>query len=70
MSKVVKGLFGGTAKPPKVIEPPPPPSVDDAAAAKDAADDVLRRKGRAASILTGPSGAGAPKTAAKTLLGG
>lgn len=64
--------------------PPPPPSADTAAAnaaadasrdaevaAQEQLDAARRRRGRAATVLTGASGAGLPEnTATKTLLGG
>lgn len=58
--------------------PAPPPSREDAGASVDDAaakvqeeeDRLRRRKGRAATVLTGDQGAGLPNTAAKTLTGG
>lgn len=64
----MSGLFGGYR--PKIYKPLPAPTIDDAANAREAADALRRRKGRAASIITGPNGADTPKTTAKTLLGG
>jgi hypothetical protein len=64
-----------------LAEPPPPTGeieVPDRASAIEAAlarerEEYLRtgkkRRGRAATILTGPQGAGTPQTAAKTLTG-
>jgi len=44
-------------------------TVDEAARAQDERDKRARRRGRAATYLTGPEGAGTPNTATKTLLG-
>lgn len=56
--------------------PPEAPEAPDIAAAIDAQitatesrDAKLRRRGRAAGLLTGSSGAGLPNSASKTLLG-
>lgn len=49
---------------------PAPPTLTDTSGAQQDYQDMLRkRQGRAAAILTGPQGAGAPQTATKTLLG-
>ena len=49
---------------------PAPPTIEDTDATQQDYQDMLRkRQGRAAAILTGPNGAGAPTTATKTLLG-
>lgn len=53
-----------------VPEPPPTPTIDQARQSQDITDRMRRRRGRAASVLTGPQGdPTAPATAAKTLLG-
>lgn len=65
-------LFG-TPKvpdPPKIEAPPPVPTIDDAGRAREAQDRLLRRRGRAASVLTGSSGSGLPPTSAAATLGG
>lgn len=49
--------------------PPPPPTVDDAAESQRAADEARRRRGRAASILTSPTGVGSTPVGTKSLLG-
>lgn len=49
--------------------PPRAPTIDDAARTQGEQDRMRRRRGRAATILTGASGAGLPNTATKTLLG-
>lgn len=78
VSKVMDDWLGINPPAAPIIVPPkppaPPPSVADAEqAVRDReladADARRRRKGRAATILTGDSGAGLPTTAAKTLLG-
>lgn len=73
MGELVSRIFGGApdipATPP-LAAPPSPPSIDDATVARENEDAARRRRGRAATILTGPKGAGTPTTATKTLLGG
>lgn len=55
-------IIGGLLSPPKIElppPPPPPPTRDDPAVAarrKEVADAEKRRKGRAASIITGGEG--------------
>lgn len=66
-------IFGNAPQPlPPSPPPPPAPTIDDAAsraaAERAAGDAALRKRGRAASVLTGPEGAAAP-TAKKTLIG-
>lgn len=66
------GVAAATKKIPDMPLPPEaprPPTIDDAAKARGAEDALRRRRGRAATILTGPQGAGLPTTATKTLLG-
>lgn len=43
-------------KPATPIAPPPAPTLDDAKVKQQSNDDIARRRGRAAAILTGPSG--------------
>lgn len=65
-------IFGGGPSippPPPIPEPPPAPTIDDATKARENEDALRRRKGRAATVLTGSAGAGAPRTATKALLG-
>lgn len=58
------------AAPAPVIVQAPPPTVDNAAASREQADMARKRRGRAATLLTGSSGAGAPTdVAVKTLTG-
>jgi hypothetical protein len=55
---------------PKVKKPPPVPTIDEAAESREALDRARRRRGSAASVLTGQLGDVAPvSTAVKTLLG-
>jgi len=61
-------------KQPDPLPPPepvaPPPSISEAAATvRDDTANPRRRRGRAATLLTGPRGAGTPQTATRTLLG-
>lgn len=57
--------------PPPLPAPVPVPTIDEARQRRMAADELAGRRGRAASILTGPMGDLAPPpTGAKTLLGG
>ena len=56
--------------PPPPAPPPPVPTMDKARQRQQATDELAGRRGRAASILTGPAGDLAPPTTgAKTLLG-
>lgn len=72
----MQALLGGS-KPAPVIAPPPPPppapSIDQAAsrvaAEKAAQDAALRKRGRAASVLTGSEGVADTPIAKKTLVG-
>ena len=51
--------------------PTPAPTIDTARQAQQAGDNMARRRGRAATVLTGPTGdLVAPETATKRLLGG
>jgi len=53
-----------------IPEPPAAPTVDEARQSQDITDRMRKRRGRAASVLTGPKGdPAAPATAAKQLLG-
>ncbi len=68
----MSGLFSS----PKIPAPPPPPApppvrtMDDARQRQQAQDVMAARRGRAATILTGPMGdLAAPPTGTKTLLG-
>jgi len=67
-------LFGGgdkAAATPAVPVPDPPPTIEDAQTkVQDAEDASRRRRGAAATMLTGKEGAGTPTTGAKALLGG
>lgn len=63
------GLFDSSLPKLKGPEPPPlPPNIDDATRTQ-IERDRKRRRGRAATILTGPLGAGTPTTATKVLTG-
>lgn len=70
---LVGGIFGGgdTKAPPmpKLPDPPLVPTVDEAAKAVEESDRLKKRKGRAATILTGKKGAATPKGATAELLG-
>lgn len=48
---------------------PPPPTIDQAVVAREERDRQLRRRGRAANILTGPAGAGTPASTVAALYG-
>lgn len=64
------GLFGKKPKAmPPPVAPPPAPTIDEASASRDAADRATRRKGRAAAVFAGKSGARSTSavSAAKTL---
>lgn len=67
-------LTGGdkaAESPPIVIPPPPPsaPTIDDARRQRETSDMALRRKGRAATILSGSGGVTGETVQAKTLIG-
>ena len=68
----ISEMFGGGKTPalPTPLPTPAPPTVDDATKLRDEANARTKRHGRAATILTGESGAGSSSTAAKVLLGG
>lgn len=66
------GLFTKPDVPklPTPAAPPPPPTVEDAGVkAEQDADALKKRRGRAATILTGQDGASAPNVGTKSLLG-
>lgn len=74
----MQAIFGGGSKPaPQVMAPPPPPppapSIDQAAsrtAAENASRDAaLRKRGRAAAVMTGSDGVENTPIAKKTLVG-
>lgn len=63
--------MGGMFSKPKTPKIPKVPTIDDAAETREALDKRRRRRGGAASVLTGQLGDTSPvQTAAKTLLGG
>ena len=64
-------LFGSpnVQAPPPPPPPPPVPTIDKAAERRQAADALARKKGHAASVLTGPEGVGATPLQTKTLIG-
>lgn len=62
----MSGLFGGGSTP---KPPPPPPTVDDARGEMEAKDAARRRRGMAATVLSGKQGVGSSPTGTKTLLG-
>lgn len=74
MSKIIKsvgGLLGlSTPKPPPVITQnvPEPPTIDEARSAVESRDEMLRRRGRRATILTGPMGVSNTGATQKTTL--
>jgi hypothetical protein len=62
--------MGGMVSKPKVPKVPKVPTIDEASETREALDKRRRRRGNAASILTGQLGDTSPvQTAAKTLLG-
>ena len=75
------GLFGDDSRgfdKSALVPTPPPPMAPDIASAEaeviarqkaEALDERRKRRGRAATLLTGSEGAGLPATAAKSLLG-
>jgi hypothetical protein len=66
------GLFSKPDVPqlPAPAAPPPPPTIEDASLkGQQDADMLKKRRGRAATILTGQDGAAAPNVATKALLG-
>lgn len=76
VKSVVKGVTGfvgdmlGFGDMPKMPKPPgPPPTIDEAAESQQASDEARRRRGRAASILTSPTGVGSTPVGTKSLLG-
>lgn len=66
----MSNLFSMPDMPPPPTPPPPPPTKDDAADAQAARDVMRKRKGRAATVLTSPTGINSENTGASTLLGG
>lgn len=63
--------MGGLFSKPKIPKPPPVPTIDETRQNQDILDRIRRRRGRAATILTGPQGdTSTPLTATKKLLGG
>lgn len=70
----MSGLFRKPSipDPPKIdqVQIPVAPTVDDAQRIREEADRRRRRRGRAATMLTGEGGAGLPQTSAATLLAG
>lgn len=77
MSGLIKGIFGlgsqqSAPAPVPVVTAPPPVIEDTASQAENASDELRRRKGRAATILSGGNqsgGTGTPSVGTKTLLG-
>lgn len=75
MGGIVKSVFGEPDMPqaPAVPPPPPPPpskeTADNAVATQNAKDEARRRRGAAATVLTGPEGVGSTPVATKSLLG-
>jgi len=63
-------ILGLGAKTPAAPPPPPPaPTIDEAARRRQAADAMSRKRGQAASVLTGPEGVGPTPVQTKTLIG-
>lgn len=60
------GLISSPGKPPK---PLPSARRDDATVTREMLDDLSRRRGGAADMLTGSTGAEAPQATGKTVLG-
>lgn len=65
---LIKAIAGGGKKK-KPIQPLPQATRDDAAALADQEDELRRRKGGAADILTGVTGAEAALSGGKLVLG-
>lgn len=66
----MESIFGKQPKMPTPVAPPPVPTKDDAVQKADAADALLKRQGRASTILTSEKGALAQApVGTKTLLG-
>lgn len=64
------GDSGGGYTPPPLPPAPVAPTIEDAdTKTRENEDKLKRRKGRAALVLTGKSGAGTPQTATKALTG-
>jgi hypothetical protein len=64
------GGKGDSPAPAPTPEPAPPPVIEDTEGKQqDAADSLRRRQGALSTNVTGPTGAGAPTTSGKTLLG-
>lgn len=63
------GMFKKPKQPKLPPPPPPPPTVDDAMMSQNAMDTARRRKGSAATILTGPSGINSSPVGTSSLLG-
>jgi hypothetical protein len=69
--KSVGGLLGlGGAKTPAVMTQnvPSPPTIDEARNAVESRDEMLKRRGRKATILTGPGGVSDAGSTQKTSL--
>lgn len=70
--EIFDGLLGGgqaVQAPAPPAPPPPVPTIDQARQRRDAADMAAKKKGQAASVLTGPEGVGATPLQTKTLIG-
>lgn len=73
----MENIFGGGSKAPQPMAPPPPPppapTMDQAAsrtaAEKASQDATLRKRGRAAAVITGSEGVANTPIAKKTLVG-
>lgn len=72
IGNIIKGVFGRREPVyvPPPPPPPPPPAIEDAQARQRELEDQRRkRKGFAATLVTGEKGTDTPYTAAKTLTG-
>lgn len=67
---LAKEVIGGPKVPPVQEAPKPPAKEDTAAVAAQTMVEALRRRGRAATILSDQDNLGATPTARKRLLGG
>jgi hypothetical protein len=65
----VNAIFGGGKKKKTVAQPLPTATRDDGAALAQQEDELRRRKGSAADILTGSTGAEAALSGGKLVLG-
>jgi hypothetical protein len=64
------GIFDSPKLPPPPAPPAPPPTIVEASQRQQQSDMLRRKRGRASTMLSGPTGTTAsPTVATKTLLG-